>query len=478
MSLPKICGLETEYGLVVGDPRRLEQQDAALELLESCPLEPLLPWDMADESPGRDARAASDAAIGSAILDSASHAGFMLGNGARLYVDHGHPEYSTPECADALALVVADKAGERLLEQCGQALNAALPSGQSVQLFKNNSDHQDHSYGCHENYLLDASCYRRLFDNRSLFLHAHLVPFLISRQVVCGSGKVGSENGRPPVDFQISQRADFFECLIGLETMSHRPIVNTRDESHADRSRYRRLHVILGDANMSEVSAFLKIGTMQLFLAMIEDGEQLPNLALADPLAAMVQISHDPSCRERVALADGRQMTAVEMQLAFAEAAQRYVQSEREAQRYEQVLARWTETLEQLRQNPLLLVRSLDWVIKWNFIGTWRRDKALDWSAYELKELDIRYHGIERDRSIFYLLEGDGRIERLLDDEQIARAMAAPPDATRAAARAAYIRQAGAHIRAASWGAVVERDASGQSRRVVLNDPIRSDRVG
>jgi proteasome accessory factor A len=458
MSVPKICGLETEYGLLVADPHRLGQEDAALALLARCPLEPRVEWDLSRESPGHDAREErlppANARLPLRVEAAAgNHAGFMLGNGARLYVDHGHPEYATPECADALALVASDKAGERLLERCRRHLNSLLPLGQSVRLFKNNTDHQGHSYGCHENYLIAAATYEALFRERTAeLLEARLLPFLVSRIVVCGAGKVGSENGRPPVGFQISQRADFFETVLGIQTMNRRPLVNTRDEPHADAGRFRRLHIISGDANLAQLSTYLKVGTLQLLLAMLEDEAPLPDLTLADPLAAVVEISHAPTCTTRVALRDGRRLTAVEIQFAFAEAAQRYLATAPDSgSGFPAVLERWTAVLEQLAVDPLELSRSLDWAIKWKFLDDWRHSKRLDWTAAQLQELDLRYHDIDPEKSVHYILDGRGAIERLVEQEEILKAEEQPISPTRAVPRAALIRNNAAGLSGASW---------------------------
>jgi len=385
----------------------------------------------------------------------------MLGNGARLYVDHGHPEYATPECLDALTLVAYDKAGELLMERCRVALNGTLPPDQSVRLFKNNSDHQGHSYGCHESYLLGTNYYEALFRGPSDDLIARLVPFLVSRQVVCGSGKVGSENRRPAVGYQIAQRADFFETVIGIETMQRRPIINTRDEPHADCRHVRRLHVIVGDANMSEVSTYLKVGTMQVVLAMLEQGACRFDLTLENPVAAMVQISHDPTCRVAVPLRSGQRMTAVEIQQCFAEAAQRYVDTRPEARRHAPVVRRWVAVLQQLAQDPQHLWQSLDWVAKLRLLDEWRARRNLAWSAPELKELDIRYHDVDSQTSIYALLCASGCMERLVAEELVRRAAELPPEDTRAAARVRRIRAAGPRVIAASWGAVLEHDGRG-----------------
>jgi proteasome accessory factor PafA2 len=466
MSLPGICGLETEYGVWISDPHGLGQEEAAVALLDRCPLEPRIPWDLGAESPGNDARGPRRPRSGGLAAAGASaaagcHPGYLLGNGARFYADHGHPEYATPECADALALVAADQAGERLLERCRRHLESFLPSSQSLRLFKNNSDRQGHSYGCHENYLMSAATYQGLFSDRIARLHATLVPFLVSRVVVGGAGKVGSENGRPAVDFQISQRADFFETVVGLQTMSRRPIVNTRDEAHADAARYRRLHVISGDANMAQLSTYLKVGTLQLLLAMLEDEAALPDLTLEDPVAAIGELSRDPTCRARVRLRDGRRLSGVELQHAIALAAQRWLDSSaRPGEPWRPLFERWTAVIDQLAADPLALAGALDWVIKWKFLEEWRQRKGLAWSAAELKELDLRYHDTDPTKSVFRLLASAHGIEELVAEPAVARAESEPPPATRAALRAERLGQHGGEVIAASWSAIVRAGGS------------------
>src|SRR5437773_4875086 len=302
MAVPKVCGIETEYGVALRGASDANPVLASSMLINAYVEHRKVGWDFEDESPGRDAR--GFAREGAAPPEIETHlVNTVLTNGARYYVDHAHPEYSTPECADALELVCADKAGERILARSMQAARRLLGSGQEIVVYKNNTDGKGNSYGTHENYLVDRSVpFSSLVRN--------LLPWFVSRQVFTGAGKVGSENGAAAVDYQISQRADFFEEEVGLETTLKRPIVNTRDEPHADPQAYRRRHVIAGDANLCEVATFLKVGTLAIVLAMIEDDFAADlDLALASPVQAIRRVSHDISLTQPLQLANGKTMT-------------------------------------------------------------------------------------------------------------------------------------------------------------------------
>src|SRR5438876_924082 len=273
-------------------------------------------WDFEDQSPGRDAR--GFAREGAMPPEIETHlVNTVLTNGARYYVDHAHPEYSTPECADALELVCADKAGERILARSMQAARRLLGSGQEIVVYKNNTDGKGNSYGTAENYLVDRSV-------PFATLVRQLLPWFVTRQVFTGAGKVGGENGTGHTGYQLSQRADFFEEEVGLETTLKRPIVNTRDEPHADPQKYRRLHVIAGDANLCEVATFLKVGATALVLAMTEDDFIDKDYSIVSPVPSMRTVSHDPTCRATVELVDGGTITAVDLQWEFLRLAQKY----------------------------------------------------------------------------------------------------------------------------------------------------------
>src|SRR6266567_1090063 len=310
MALPKILGSETEYGLMVQNDPEFDSIATSLLLVNSYNADQSLKllWDYDQEDPMVDARGfeLDDE------YDVPDHQDNMainkiLPNGARFYVDHAHPEFSTPECSNVLDLIRYEKAGERILNLSRLGANQLIPPGRTIIIYKNNSDQKGNSYGYHENYLLDR---RTPFQT----IAERFMPFLVSRQVFCGAGKVGSENGTEQVPYQISQRADFFETEMGLDTMVKRPIINTRDEPHANRDRYRRLHIIVGDSNMCEYSIYVKVGVTALVLQMMEDNFITKDLSLRNPVRAFKDISHDPTCKALVTLQNDKKLTAVDLQ--------------------------------------------------------------------------------------------------------------------------------------------------------------------
>lgn len=307
----------------------------------------------------------------------------MLPNGARFYIDHAHPEYSTAEAATPRGVVAADKAGEIIVERCRQRANASglLPAGQEIAIYKNNSDQKGNSYGCHENYLLAASTFEALLERKLHRTLMVLVPFLVTRTLLCGAGKVGAENGAPSVGFQLAQRTDFFETLIGLQTTYHRPLINTRDEAHADASCYRRLHVICGDANMAEYSTYLKVGVTQLVLLMLEDDQISLDFSLEDPIAAAQAVSRDLSFRQPLALAQGGTATALEIQYAYLQAAQRYLATRGDLSQFTEVVQVWEDTLTKIATDWHLLSTQLDWAIKRNLLERFLHIQQCDWET-------------------------------------------------------------------------------------------------
>src|SRR3954466_3661318 len=335
-------------------------------------------WDFEDESPGRDAR--GFAREGAQPPEVETHlVNAVLTNGARYYVDHAHPEFSTPECADALEAVLYDKAGERILQRSMEAAARSLPNGQGIVVYKNNSDGKGNSYGTHENYLMDRSVpFGRVVQ--------HVMPHFVTRQIYCGHGKVGTEassTGGIDVTFQRWSRADFFEEEVGLETTLKRPIVNTRDEPHSDAQKYRRLHVIVGDANLSEIATFLKVGTTALVLAMIEDDELPRDLSLIAPVQSLRKVSWDTSLTNLLELADGGRMTALDMQWQYFDYAKKYAEARGLDAVGEDVgqdvLRRWEHVLTALETDFLSLADQLDWVAKYRMFSGYIDRHGIGW---------------------------------------------------------------------------------------------------
>jgi proteasome accessory factor PafA2 len=374
----------------------------------------------------------------------------ILTNGARLYVDHAHPEYSAPECTDPLSAVTWDKAGERVMAEAA-AQAAAVPGSAPIQLYKNNTDNKGASYGCHENYLMNRA-------TPFADIVRHLTPFFVSRQVVCGAGRVGLGADGRDEGFQISQRADFFEVEVGLETTLKRPIINTRDEPHADPEKYRRLHVIIGDANMSEVSTYLKLGTTALVLAMIEDRFLDADLGLEAPVTELRTVSHDPSCRHLVTLRDGRKMTAIQLQMEYLELARKYTEDRFGADVDDttaDVLDRWESVLTRLAEDPMLTSRELDWTAKLGVLDGYRARDGLGWDHPRLQLVDLQYSDVRADRGIYNRLAALGKMVRLVTDEQVTRAISYPPEDTRAYFRGRCLRKYPEAVAAASWDSVI-----------------------
>ena len=343
-------------------------------------------------------------------------------NGGRWYVDGAHPEYSTPETSNARDLVLFEKAGERIADRCREAANRTLPPHQQLVLYKNNSDGKGNSYGYHENYLVARSVpFETLVEG--------LTTFLVSRIVFAGAGKVGAENGAEPCAYQMSQRADFFETLIGLDTMAKRPIINTRDEPHADEERYRRLHVIVGDSNMSEVSTYLKVGTTALVLAMVEDGALRKDLALEDPVRAIKEISHDTTCTRKVRLKRGKEFSAIELQREYLDLAHAYYATvEQSAPGDRSPRALGARPRPSSPRSPRQCARELDWVIKQELIRSYMSRKEVGFDDQRISMLDLQYHDLRLDKGLYYRLEREGYVDRLLTDEEIHRATSIAPD--------------------------------------------------
>src|SRR6266480_2835831 len=470
MAIRKVCGIETEYGIVLRGVTESNPVTASSLLINAYVSQQnrKVEWDFEDESPGRDARGfAREGAMAPEVETHLVNA--VLTNGARYYVDHAHPEFSTPECADARECVLYDKAGERILARSMQAALQVLPPGQDIVVYKNNSDRKGNSYGTHENYLMDRAVpFGRIVQ--------HVMPHFISRQIYTGAGKVGSEvlTGEAQIPFQLTQRADFFEEEVGLETTLKRPIVNTRDSPPADAQRYRRLHVIVGDANLAEVTTYLKVGVTAIVLSMIEDdyfGDL--DLTLAAPVQAMRRVSYDLSLSTALELADGRSMTALEMQWELLDLARKYAEDrgleavDDEVGR--DVLDRWEATLSALEVDPMTLVRQLDWVAKYQLIDAYRERHSLEWDDPKLAAMDLQYHDVRPAKSLFPRVA----TEKIVDDSAIDAAVTEPPKDTRAYFRGRCLQRWSASIAAANWDSLVFDLGSDPLRRVPMMEPLR-----
>jgi proteasome accessory factor A len=475
-------GIETEYGISVpGQPGAnamvTSSQVVNAYLAASAAKARRARWDFEEENPLRDARGfdlAREVADPTQLTDEdLGLANVILTNGARLYVDHAHPEYSTPECTSPRDAVIWDKAGERVMADAARRA-AQIPGTQPIQLYKNNTDNKGASYGCHENYLMKR-------ETSFSEIVRHLTPFFVTRQVVCGAGRVGiGVDGRGD-GFQISQRADFFEVEVGLETTLKRPIINTRDEPHADPEKYRRLHVIIGDANMSEVSTFLKLGTTGLVLAMIEDGFLTVDLSVDMPVATLRTISHDPSCKHVLTLRDGRRMTAVQLQMEYLEQSRKYVEDRYGADVDDMttdILDRWESVLHRLGEDPMQLSAELDWVAKLELLEGYRSRDGLDWSHPRLQLVDLQYSDVRPDRGLYNRLVARGRMIRVTTDAEVETAIEDPPEDTRAYFRGRCLRQYADSVAAASWDSVIF-DVPGREslQRVPTLEPLRGTKA-
>jgi len=473
MAIPKILGTETEYGIIGRHDPEFDPISRTLLLINCYQSEtpPSSLWDYTQESPRFDPQAMSLNDIYD-IPDQSDPLTInkVLVNGARFYLDHAHPEYSTPECATVRDLVRYEKAGDRILDQSRIAAEGALTTGQQILLYKNNSDHKGNSYGYHENYLLDRKTpFRHIVEQ--------FIPFLVSRQIFCGAGKVGHENGTEPTAYQLSQRADFFETEVGLDTMVKRPLINTRDEPHADREKYRRLHVILGDSNMSEYTLYLKLGATALVLGMIEDQFIPRALTLRDPVAALKAISRDLGCRSPIELDDGGTITPIELQWEYWHLAERYCQMVPVDTWVHDVLKRWAYVLGRLARDPFSLVRELDWVIKWHLLTSYMDRHGEDWNSARIAMLDLQYHDIRRDKGLYYILERRGGVERLLTDREIELALEEPPVDTRAYLRGMCLKKFRNQVFSVNWDSLAFSLEQGEIRRIALEDPFQGTKA-
>ncbi len=487
MTVRRVMGLETEYGISVPGLPNVNPM-ASSTLVVSAYGQHAVPgsrprahWDYDVESPLRDARgfdlSRADADPSQLTDDDLGMANVILTNGSRLYVDHAHPELSTPEVTSPRDAVLWDRAGALIMRRAMELAGRA-PGGHAVVLYKNNTDNKGASYGCHENYLMRRS-------TPFADIVRHLTPFFVTRQVYAGAGRLGvGQDGRKSA-FQLSQRADFFEVEVGLETTLKRPIINTRDEPHADPERFRRLHVIVGDANLSDTATFLKTGATAIVLGMIEEGFlRGRDWALAHPVAEIHRVSHDPTLTHQLELADGRRMTALQLQGEIFELAREFCARSDHAPKdpqTDELLAEWETVLDGLATDPTTLADRLDWVAKLALIEGFRQRDGLDWDSPRLQLIDLQYADVRADKGLAARLEQRGSLRRMFTDAEVERAVTSPPEDTRAYFRGECIRRYPGSIAAASWDSVVF-DVPGRDAllRVPTLEPLRGtlDHVG
>lgn len=473
ISVPKVCGIETEYGILVkgGDQNPVVASSALINSYiakTSAPID----WDYEHERPGSDARGFSlDTELYPEVEYHLVNA--VLTNGARYYVDHAHPEISTPECRTPSEVVVFDRAAEEIVRRSMQLVTPYLGDGSSIVLYKNNSDGKGNSYGCHENYLLA----REVPFGR---LAAQITSHFVSRQIFTGAGKVGCEfpgSSFDDVPFQISQRADFFEEEVGLETTLKRPIVNTRDEPHCDPQKYRRLHVIVGDANMSEYATYLKVGTTAIVLAMIEDNALDVDLILTHPVPAIRQVSYDCSLQQTLLLHSGERMSALDIQWSLLEMARKYEQShgldvigEQEGRH---ILELWEAVLEGLSQDPSTVSDIVDWVAKKRIVDAYADRHRIPIGDPRLKAIDFQYHDMRPEKGLAQRVG----LKTMVQPDQVHRAISEPPETTRAYFRGQCLARWPEHVVAANWDSMVFDIGRDPLKRVPMMEPLRGTRA-
>jgi Pup amidohydrolase len=479
--MKRVFGLETEYGITVNGAESVDVVAESIELVRSYTDHGAhMKWDYELEDPHLDARGFRAKEL---LQDTDESAYFeidksrplsfeeiksdlVLSNGARFYNDHAHPEYSTPECTSLREIVAHDKAGERVLDECRRRRDRKLEEGQEVRLYKNNTDFVGHSYGCHDNYLLS----RAVSWDRIV---AGVLPFLITRQIFAGAGKMGIEAesapGQPGV-YQISQRADFFSVLVSIDTMNRRPLVNTRDEPHADLERYRRFHVILGDANMSEWATAMKIGTMAMVLGLIET-ETVPQLEIAQPIDAAKSISRDQTRSWILELKDGRKISAIDVQRIYLRAAASLVP---ENEDYRWIVQEWENVLDDLEREPSSTADRVDWAAKKMLLDALQEGEKLSWNDPWLQAIDLEYHNVDLDRGLYYELVRQGSMRRVVSEEDIRMAIFNPPETTRGFFRGRSVARFDKHIESIQWDEVVFANGA-ERERVSLPEPSVAD---
>ena len=461
--MERLFGIETEYGIVVEGLGASDWINESIAVVRSHDGTMVGGWNYRGEDPRRDMRGYTvsalsqnpdDAQFDAPTTGTGSHSNTakmtreeersdrVLTNGARLYNDHGHPEYATPECRTLLDLVAHDKAGERIVHRAAQ--RRAATRGVGVSIYKNNTDFHGASYGTHEGYLMKR-------DVSTDALIAALLPFFATRQIYAGAGKVGIENeiGAKPL-YQLSQRADYFSVEASVDTLHNRPLVNTRDEPHSTPSKYRRLHVICGDANMSEYATALKVGTTALVLTLLEEGLR-PTIKLENPVLAVKQVSRDLTLKKELDRANGFPLPATAVQRIYQQEAEARLRGTSEETDW--ILNEWNTVLTALETDPLLLADRLDWVAKYRLLDGFREGEGMEWGDPYLQSLDLAYHDVDPEAGLYYGLEQAGEMRRLVSDARIEAAMTQAPN-TRAFLRGLFVERFGSAIRSIGWNGV------------------------
>jgi len=469
MTTKRIMGTETEFGIATRGPVALDPVSSSILLIGHYPhlISPNAVWDYENENPLLDLRGFEvEGERERPDPDYNRMLNKLMSHGGRLYVDGAHPEYSTPECTNPKEVVLYEKVGEEVLDISCEMANPLRSEDEKFILYKNNTDGKGNSYGYHENYLMSRSIpFERLLEQ--------LVPFFVTRQIFSGSGKVGAENKTDSASYQISQRADFFEVLVDLNTMVKRPIMNTRDEPHADPKKYRRLHVIIGDANMSEVSTYLKVGSTALVMGMIDEGYWVKGVDLEDPVQALKQVSRDLSLKRGLKMANGHEATAIHIQREYLRKASEYVASKEGEPWMKDVLNRWENVLNRLEEDPLQLSRELDWVIKKELIESYMEKKGCGWEDPRVSMMDLQYHDLRKGKGLYNTLAKRGYVERIVTDEEVKMAHEKPPEDTRAYFRAMCLKKFPKELYAASWSSVQFDVGNSAIKSIPLMEPLR-----
>ncbi len=479
----RLFGIETEYGITIEDTDDIDHVLQSIDLIKSYRPGDFRPmWDYDSEDPFRDERGFRADTLQEHPDEQQFHeqdrernininelkSDLILVNGARLYNDHAHPEYSTPECQNLFELIAHDKAGERILQQC--AVRRSKEIKQRVSLYKNNTDFHGHSYGCHDNYLMNREV---SFD----YLKESILPFFVTRQIFAGAGKIGieTESGiSSPGFFQLAQRSDFFHVEVSVDTMHNRPIVNTRDEPHADSTKYRRLHGIVGDANMSEYTMALKLGTTALVITLIEQRQIPDDLAIHDPIQTIKEISRDQNYQWHCRLKNGTKISAVDLQRRYLTLAQKHLSGQDSETDW--VLTEWEVVLNSLERDPMCLRDRLDWVAKKWLLETFIDAEGIGWDDPWLQSLDLEYHNINRQEGLYYGLEAQNLMHRVVTNEQIEDATHHPPRDTRAYFRGTSLNKFRADIKSVQWDNVTFR-VGGRPVSVSMNQLVTPERA-